>query len=154
MSTLSKSTVCTCGTPRAASCRATWRPIAPTPTTVARISARRSAGTSSRCRTNRSVGADDTDLEIMATLRRHERMVVSSKLIPKIEKLVVNIGWRFSQTLGIQRTESCNLNRFLHVGQKFLVPGDEIRNRKRPAVVHGDGDLQGAAGADVETQPC
>src|SRR6266436_3141420 len=53
-STVSKSTSCSRRTPIAASCRATCRPIAPTPITVTVRSASRSCGTKSACRSNRA----------------------------------------------------------------------------------------------------
>ena len=151
-STTSKSTIWIRGTPMAASCMPTCRPMAPTPITVTLMSARRSRGTRSSCRWKRF------------WFRRHGGP-------PSFEQSLVPRSWNWrsqaenqsssqGSTCGgrsraegrIGSAEERQLGN-LHVGQVFFLPRRMVAGGKGAAVIHADRQIDIAAGADVEPQP-
>src|ERR1019366_6392429 len=141
--------------PRAASCRATCRPIAPTPMTMAWQRASRSGGTSPRWRTSRPrIGVE----VLFMAFKVLQEFLIEVGPLPRLRKGLPRTPLGGGVVRRLQDGQEAFLA-VVNVGGKLHLPiGELLCHRKlrigqdawpaRPVHVHGE--LHGGAGANVK----
>ena len=140
----------------AASCMATFRPIAPTPITVAWTEARRSCGTRSCCRVKRSFSCVLNIAWPFRWLWSKAGSFVREEIIPKVEHLAPFVQEPQLRAFKLKARiiePSWRPLVDLDIGKVLIGPGSVIAGREGPTIIDLDRQHEGAAGADMKLQP-